>query len=53
MQPEAGHWRITAVGDDKLAKMIADSVKRNLPATTAPLQDEIRKQMDKLKKQVK
>lgn len=53
MQPEAGHWRITAVQDDKLAKMVADSVKGNLPATTAPLQDEVRKQMDKLKKQVK
>jgi hypothetical protein len=49
MQPEAGHWRITAVQDDKLAKMIGDSVKGNLPATTAPLQDEIRKQLDKLK----
>ena len=53
MQPEAGHWRVTAVKDDKLAKMIADSVKGNLPATTAPLQDEIRKQLDKLKENVR
>ena len=50
MQPEAGHWRITAVQNDKLAKMIADNVKGNLPA---PLHDEINKQLDKLKKQVK
>ena len=53
MQPEAGHWRITAVQDDKLVKLIGDSVIRNLPATTAPLQDEIHKQLDKLRKQVK
>jgi hypothetical protein len=50
MQPEAGHWRITAVQDDKLVKLIGDSVIRNLPTTTAPLQDEIHKQLDKLKK---
>lgn len=53
MQPEAGRWRITAVQDDKLAKLIADSVMRNVPSPGAPLQDEVRKQMDKLKKQVK
>ena len=52
MQPAAtpGRWRITAVKDDKLAKMIADSVKGNLPATGAKIQDEINKQFDKLKK---
>lgn len=53
MQPEAGRWRITAVGDDKLAKLIADRVTRKVPSTTAPLQDEVRKQLDKLKRQVK
>jgi hypothetical protein len=53
MQPEAGRWRLTAVQDDKLARMIADGVTRNLPATTAPLQDEIRKQLDKVKKEGK
>lgn len=50
MQPEAGRWRITAVRDDKLAKMISDRVKSNLPSTTAPVQDEIKKQLDKLRK---
>lgn len=53
MQPDAGHWRITGVQDDKLAKMISDRVKGNLPATTAPLQDEIHKQLDKLKENVR
>ena len=50
MQPATppGRWRITAVQDDKLATVIADSVKRNL--SPGALQDEIRKQMDKLKK---
>jgi hypothetical protein len=52
MQPAAtpGRWRITAVQDDKLAKMIADSVKGNLPSSGAKVQDEINKQLDKLKK---
>ena len=45
-----GRWRITAVQDDKLAKMIADSVGGNLPATGAKVQEEINKQLDKLKK---
>jgi uncharacterized membrane protein len=50
MQPEAGHWKIIAVQDDKLAKMISDRVKGDLPGATAPIQDELRKQLDKLKK---
>jgi len=52
MQPATtpGRWRITAVQDDKLAKMIADSVKGNLPSSGAKVQDEINKQLDKLKK---
>lgn len=50
MQPASspGRWRITAVQDDKLATVIADSVKRNL--SPGALQDEIQKQLDKLKK---
>ena len=52
MQPATtpGRWRITAVQDDKLAKMIADSVKGDLPTSGAKLQDEVNKQLDKLKK---
>ncbi len=53
MQPATttGRWRITAVQDDKLATVIADSVKRNL--SPGALHDEIQKQLDKLKKPAK
>jgi len=55
MQPSTtqgtpGRWRVTAVKDDKLATVIADSVKQNLPSSGAQVQDEIHKQIDKLKK---
>ena len=53
MQPVGGHWRITAVQDDKLAKLIADAVTRNLPSTGTQVQDEIHKQWDTLKKKAK
>ena len=49
-QPGGGGWRITAVQDDKLVGVIADSLKRNLPSSGAQFQDEIRKQLEKLKK---
>jgi hypothetical protein len=54
MQPSStpGRWRITAVQDDKLATVIADSMKRNIPSSGAQLQDELHKQVDKLKKHV-
>lgn len=42
-------WRITAVQDDKLAKLIADGMARSLPSTGAEVKDEIHKQLDKLK----
>jgi hypothetical protein len=52
MQPATipGRWRITAVQDDKLATAVADSVKRNLSSSGAQVQDEIHKQLDRLKK---
>lgn len=51
MQSEGDRWRVTAVQDDKLAKEIADDVMRNLPSRGgAQLQDEIRKQLEKMKK---
>ena len=55
MQPSTtpGRWRITAVQDDKLATVIADSVKQSLPSSGAQVQDEIRKQINKLKKPAK
>jgi hypothetical protein len=50
MQPATppGRWRITAVQDDKLVTVIAESVKRNL--SPGALQDAVQKQLDKLKK---
>ena len=52
MQPPTGEgpWRITAVQDDKLVKLVADGMTRTLPASGTQVQDEIHKQLDKLKK---
>ena len=49
MQSVDNRWRIVAVQDEKLARMVADAVAKSLPANGARLQDEIRKQLDKLK----
>ncbi len=49
MQPEGDHWRIVAVQDDKLAKMVADSLIHNLPANGSQVQDSLRKQLEGLK----
>src|SRR5437660_6684687 len=50
MQPNAEHWRIVAVKDDKMAQLIADNVMKNLPPGRNGLQDEIRKQMERFLK---
>jgi hypothetical protein len=53
-QTDGPRWRITAVQDDKLAKQIADGMTQNLPSSAgAQVQDEVRKQLDKLKKPAK
>src|SRR6267378_6232862 len=50
-QPNGARWRITGVQDDKLAKQIADDMTQNLPAAAGTqIQDEIHKQMDRIKK---
>jgi uncharacterized membrane protein len=52
MQPstaDAKRWRITAVQDDKLTKMIADGVTRSLTSTGSEIKDAIHKQLDKIK----
>ena len=48
MQAEDNRWRIVAVQDEKLAKLVADAVVKSLPANGAHTQDEIRKQLEKL-----
>ena len=53
-QPDGARWRITAVQDDKLAKQIADDMTQSLPSSAgAQLQDEIQKQMGRIKKPAK
>jgi uncharacterized membrane protein len=50
-QPGGPRWRVVAVQDDKMAKQIADGMTQNLPAAAgSEIQDQIRKQVDKLKK---
>lgn len=50
MQADDNRWRIVAVKDEKLARMIAEAVAKSLPANGSQMQDEIRKQLDKLGK---
>ncbi|MDX6498187.1 MAG: hypothetical protein QOG23_1447 [Blastocatellia bacterium] len=50
-QPGGARWRVTAVQDDKMVKQITDNMTQNLPATAgSEIQDQLRKQVDKLKK---
>jgi hypothetical protein len=49
MQSDVGRWRIVAVQDDKLAKKIYESVKRDLPSIGSQLKDAIQKKLDELK----
>src|SRR5258708_597445 len=41
----AGSWQTVAIQDDKLADLIADSVKKNLPRSPAQWQDALEKQL--------
>ena len=46
MQPDAaGRWQTVAIQDDKLADLIADSVKKNLPKSPSQWQDALEKQL--------
>jgi len=49
MQSGDNGWRIVAVQDDKLVKIIADAIIKNLPATGSHMPEEVRRQLDKLK----
>src|SRR5258706_6512120 len=50
-QPGIARWRVTAVQDEKMVKQITDEMTQNLPATAgSEIQDQLRKQVDKLKK---
>ncbi|HVS80911.1 MAG TPA: hypothetical protein VHE60_04190 [Pyrinomonadaceae bacterium] len=41
----AGRWQIVAIEDDKLAELIADSVKKNLPKSPSQWQDALERQL--------
>lgn len=49
LQNADNRWRIVAVQDEKLAKLVADAVVKSLPTNGGNLQNEIKKQLDKLK----
>ena len=50
MQAQDNRWRIVAVKDEKLARIVADAVVNSLPANGSHLNDSLRKQLDKLAK---
>jgi uncharacterized membrane protein len=41
-------WRVTAVQDEKLARMIAQAMMTNLPSNGGHIQDELQRQLDNL-----
>jgi len=50
MLAQGDRWRIVAVQDDKLAKMIAQAMIGNLPSNGTHLQDELLRQLNNLNK---
>lgn len=48
MVANGDRWRVVAVQDDKLAKMIAQAMINNLPANGGHLQDELQRQLNNL-----
>src|SRR5438552_7302169 len=48
MLAQGDRWRIVAVQDDKLAKMIAQAMIGNLPSNGTHIQDELQRQLNKL-----
>jgi len=50
MQAVDNRWRIIAVQDEQLARMVADAVAKNFPVAVPPLHEELRKQVNKLRK---
>lgn len=48
MLAQGDSWRVVAVQDDKLAKMIAQAMIGNLPSTGSHVEDELQRQLNKL-----
>jgi hypothetical protein len=47
MQKNGEHWQVIAAKDDRLAKLIADAILKNLPTKNGQIPDDIRKQLDR------
>ena len=45
-----GGWKIVAVKDDKLAKMVGEAIMRSAPSTGTQIEDQIKRQLDRLHK---
>ena len=48
MVQNGDRWRVTAVQDEKLARMIAQAMMNNLPSNGAHMQDELQRQLNNL-----
>ena len=48
MNAAEARWRVVAIRDDKLSQLVADGIKKNLSTSGTQLQDEIRKQLEKI-----
>jgi hypothetical protein len=48
MAQAGDRWRVTAVQDEKLAKMLAQAMVNNLPANGGHIQDELQRQLNNL-----
>jgi len=48
MLAQGDSWRVVAVQDDKLAKMIAQAMIGNLPSNGSHVEDELQRQLNKL-----
>jgi len=45
-----GGWKIVAVKDDKLAKMVGEAIMKSAPSTGTQIEDQIKRQLDRLHK---
>jgi hypothetical protein len=43
-----GGWKIVAVKDDKLAKMVGEAIMKSAPSTGTQIEDQIKRQLDRL-----
>ena len=48
MNAAEARWRVVTIQDDKLAQLVADGIKKNLSTSGTQIQDEIRKQLEKI-----